>query len=247
MPTINFLKDLVKTNEKVILALKHCSRVVRYNLQKELVPNMNTLRAHGVPEPRIVSLIVMQPKSLFSRPDLFEKVVIAVKDMGFDPRKSTFVLAVQTLSVMRKMDWEKKHELYMTFGWSEHDFRSAFVKQPMFMWCSEKKITAFMDFFVNKLGLKPSDVAKCPNLFLTSFVNRIIPRCSVVQVLISKGLKVKKNFDVVWILNLDKKTFETKFLIPFKDDAPEVIKAYQEGMGLQGFNDGLQLFKIDTK
>ena len=84
MPTINFLKDLVKTNEKVILALKHCSRVVRYNLQKELVPNMNTLRAHGVPEPRIVSLIVMQPKSLFSRPDLFEKVVIAVKDMGFD-------------------------------------------------------------------------------------------------------------------------------------------------------------------
>ncbi|RVW80271.1 Protoporphyrinogen oxidase, mitochondrial [Vitis vinifera] len=168
-------------------------RVVRYNLQKELVPNMNTLRAHGVPEPRIVSLIVMQPKSLFSRPDLFEK-----------------------------------HELYMSFGWSEHDFRSAFVKQPMFMWCSEKKITAFMDFFVNKLGLKPSDVAKCPNLFLTSFVKRIIPRCSVVQVLISKGLKVKKNFDVVWILNLDKKTFETKFLIPFKDDAPEVIKAYQE-------------------
>ena len=81
MLTINFLKDLVKTNEKVILALKHCSRVVRYNLQKELVPNMNTLRAHGVPEPRIVSLIVMQPKSLFSRPDLFEKVVIAVKDM----------------------------------------------------------------------------------------------------------------------------------------------------------------------
>lgn len=135
----------------------------------------------------------------------------------------------------------------MSFGWSEHDFRSAFVKQPMFMWCSEKKITAFMDFFVNKLGLKPSDVAKCPNLFLTSFVKRIIPRCSVVQVLISKGLKVKKNFDVVWILNLDKKTFETKFLIPFKDDAPEVIKAYQEGMGLQGFNDGLQLFKIDTK
>ena len=104
-----------------------------------------------------------------------------------------------------------------------------------------------MDFFVNKLGLKPSDVAKCPNLFLTSFVNRIIPRCSVVQVLISKGLKVKKNFDVVWILNLDKKTFETKFLIPFKDDAPEVIKAYQEGMGLQGFNDGLQLLETDTK
>ncbi|KAF8376981.1 hypothetical protein HHK36_030353 [Tetracentron sinense] len=184
----------------------------------------------------------MHPRSLTQKINLFEEIVSVIKEMGFDPTSRSFVLAIGCLSVLSKLNWEKKKEAFKSFGWSEDDIHSAFKVQPMFMLTSEKKIRLLMDFFVNKLGLNSSDVMRCPNLFLLSLEKRIIPGCSVLQVLMSKGL-IEKDLDVVWVLNANKKKFKKNFLIKYQEIAPEVLKAYDGEMeflelfyGLEGMN-----------
>ncbi|KAA8530118.1 hypothetical protein F0562_004827 [Nyssa sinensis] len=226
IPTFDFLKTYIETNENLIYALKQSSRVVKCNIEKVMVPNIKTLLAQGVPESQIGRLIILQPRSLMLRIDLFEEVSKVVKEMGFNPRSRSFILAVRSMSVNSKLKWERKKEALMSFGWSESEFNSAFKVQPMCMICSEIKIRELMDFFVNRAGFKASDIAKCPNLFLTSLEKRIIPRCSVLQVLMSKGL-IKENVDVIWALNTTKKRFEARFITKFEEVTPDVIKAYQ--------------------
>uniref|UniRef100_A0A5B7CDJ9 Mitochondrial transcription termination factor family protein n=1 Tax=Davidia involucrata TaxID=16924 RepID=A0A5B7CDJ9_DAVIN len=239
MPTFDFLKRYIQTNENLIYALKQSSRVVMCNVEKVMVPNISTLCAQGVPESHIGKLIMLQPRSLMLRIDLFEEVCKVLKEMGFDPTSRSYILAVRSMSVNSKLNWEKKKEVLMSFGWSESEFNLAFKVQPMCMICSEKKIREVMDFFVNKVGLKASDIAKCPNLLLTSLERRIIPRCSVLLVLMSKGL-IEKKLDVIWLLNRTKKNFETKFVTRYKEVAPDVIKAYQGEIGFQGFTTRMQ-------
>ncbi|GLT54712.1 hypothetical protein SLA2020_278900 [Shorea laevis] len=238
IPTIDFLKGFVKTNENLVSALKQSICVVRCNINKVMVPNISTLRAHGVPEEHVAKLIIVRPRSLLLRTDLFEEVVCAIKEMGFVPMRPSFILAVRCMSAISKVGWEKKKEVLKSFGWSEDVFLSAFRVQPMLMICSEKKIRDVMDFLMNKAGLMPSDIARCPNLFLASVERRLIPRCAVLQVLMSKAMVTKK-LDLVWLLNSSKQYFEKKFVTQFMEDAPEVIKAYQGKMVFQGFSNGL--------
>lgn len=117
-----------------------------------------------------------------------------------------------------------------SFGWSQDEIFMAFRMQPMLMICSEKKIKKVMDFLVNKAGLNPSDVARCPNLLLTSLERRIIPRCTLLQILAAKGM-FKKDLDVVWALNSTKARFEKRYVSQYEDCVPEVIKAYQDEVG----------------
>ena len=236
IPTINFLRGIIHTNENLIYALKQSSFVIRCNIKKVLVPNISTLRAHGVPEKHVAGLLMMQPKSLLLRIDLFKEVVCAIKEMGFDPKRRSFILGVRSMSLISKVNWEKKKEVLRSFGWSENDFLTAFRVQPMLMICSEKKIRNVLDFLTTKGGLMSLDVARCPNLFLISIEKRMIPRCAVLQVLMSKGL-VSKDIDLVWQLNNRKEDFEKKFLTPFMEEVPAVIEAYQGKIGFQGFSD----------
>ncbi|XP_059669997.1 transcription termination factor MTERF6, chloroplastic/mitochondrial-like [Cornus florida] len=236
IPTCDFLKRYIRTDENLIYVLKRCSRVVMLNVEKVLVPKIHTLRAHGVPESHIGKLIMLQPGTLGARLDVFKEVTDAVTEMGFDPKTRSYLVAVSSMSAISKLNWEKKKEAYMSFGWSESEFNSAFKLQPMCVLSSEKKIRKLMDFFLNKAGLRASETVKCPTLFLTSLERRIIPRCSVLQVLMSRGLIGKDDVDVVWVLGSGRKCFETRFLTKYKDVAPEVIKAYEGEIGFQGFD-----------
>ncbi|XP_059669072.1 uncharacterized protein LOC132314196 [Cornus florida] len=85
-PTCDFLKQYLRTNENLIYAIKRCSRVVLYKVEKIMVPNIYTLRAHGVPESLIGRLIMLQVGTLLLRVDVFKEAADAVKEMGFDPK-----------------------------------------------------------------------------------------------------------------------------------------------------------------
>ncbi|KAF8411851.1 hypothetical protein HHK36_004410 [Tetracentron sinense] len=241
IPNFDFLRSHVHTNENIVAALKQSTRLVRCSVQKVIEPNISILQSHGVPESNISRLIVLQPRSLMTNTDLFKEVVRKVEEMGFDPTSTSrsFVLAIRTIAMLSKLKWENKREALKSFGWSEDDILSAFKVQPMYMLASEKKIKELMDFFVNKVGLKPTDITRCPNLFLLSLEKRIIPRCSVLQILMSKGL-IEKDLDVVWVLNAPKNSFEKKFVINYQEIAPEVLKAYQGEMEFLGLYNGLE-------
>ncbi|EEF35427.1 hypothetical protein RCOM_0530910 [Ricinus communis] len=128
-------------------------------------------------------------------------------------------------NVISRFHWERKKELLMSFGWSESEFLLAFRLQLFFMLTSEKKMKVLMEFFLTKLGLQPSDIVKCPNLFLVSLERRVIPRCSALKLLMSKG-SIDKNVNFVSVLNMSKKDFGKRFITCFEQDSPELIKAY---------------------
>ncbi|TXG54828.1 hypothetical protein EZV62_020084 [Acer yangbiense] len=226
MPFIDFLKGFLQTDDNLTRALLKVSPVIGRNFEKIIVPNINTLRAYGVPEPHIVKLFLLAHRSFLLRFDLFEKRVDAIEKMGFEPTSKSFTLAVRSMATISKSNWEKKKEILINLGWSEDEFYFAFKRQPIFVLTSVKKIEILMDFFVEKLGLKPSDIVRRPNLLLASLEGRIIPRWSVIKVLKSKKL-LEKDVDVGLSLAVNSKQFEKKFVIPYMDKTPEVMKAYQ--------------------
>lgn len=230
IPSCDFLRGFLKTNDNVVRALKNPSCVARYNIEKMMMPNITTLRVHRVPECHIARLMILQPQTLMLRDYLFKEVVLEILDMGFRPTSQSFILAVRSMIMRSREKWEKKTEILKSFGWSQDEVFAAFRVQPMLMVCSEKKIEEMLDFLVNKAGLNPSDVARCPNLFLTSLERRIIPRCTLLQILTEKGM-FKKDSGIIWALNSSKESFEKKFVTQYEDHVPEVIKAYQSKMG----------------
>ncbi|KAK2991208.1 hypothetical protein RJ640_028106 [Escallonia rubra] len=234
IPLLNFLKTFVGTNENLIKVLKRSTNVFSAKIEELMVPNIETLRAHGVPDSQIGKLILINASCLGANRDRFSRAVNEATGMGIDPTTRKFVLTVFTLLRISKLLWAKKKEALMSFGWTESEFDSAFEAQPILMLLSEKKIRDMMDFFVNKIGLKASDVARCPNVVLTSLEKRIIPRYSVLQGLMSKGL-IKENFNMVWVFSMNKKRFEVSFVTKYKNVAPEVMKAYEDQVGKDKF------------
>ncbi|KAJ4962011.1 hypothetical protein NE237_021921 [Protea cynaroides] len=229
IPTLNFLKTFIHTNENLIIVLKNSSRVVGCNIKKILEPNVETLRSYRVPDFNISKLIIIQPKSLTLSVLRFKDVAAQVSNIGFDPNSRSFILAICSLSVMSQQYWDMKREIFKSFGWSDDEFRLAFKVQPMVMLTSVKKLRLLMDFFVKDLHLKPSAVAKCPNVFLLSLEKRIIPRCSVLRVLMSEGL-IKNDVNIVSVLNLNKQSFDKKYVTRYEEQVPEVNKAYKGEM-----------------
>lgn len=96
---------------------------------------------------------------------------------------------------------------------------------------SIEKIREFMDFFVNNMGLKPSDIVRCSNLLLASLEKKVLPRWFVLQVLVSKNL-LKKEVYFILALNTIKSLFEIRFVISYMDNL-EVMMAYQHGLRVQ--------------
>ncbi|XP_042494665.1 uncharacterized protein LOC122073977 [Macadamia integrifolia] len=235
IPIINFLKTIIHTDENIISALKRSDRVASLNVKSILEPNIATLRSYGVPDSNISRMLTLQPNLLTPNVWRFKDVAATVNRMGFDPIRCSFIIAIYSMSVMGKQKWEKKRKAFRRFGWSDDEFLLAFKLQPMVMLTSEKKLVKFMDFFVNDLHLKPSDVAKSPHIFLQSFERRIIPRCSVLQVLMSKGL-IEKDMNIFSALNCDKQRFEKRFVTRYEGVAPEVIMAYEGKMKFLGFD-----------
>ncbi|XP_077247617.1 uncharacterized protein LOC143887414 [Tasmannia lanceolata] len=226
IPAFNFLKSILHTNKDILVALRHSRYFTQFSTQTVMEPNITTLRNHGVPESRILKLIMTNAGALGLKSDHFSEVVMEVKEMGFDPASSLFVVAVIALSVMSKPTWERKSEVFRSFGWSDDEILSAFKKQPWYMITSEKKVKKVMDFFVHKMDRNPSFLSRHPNLLLLSLEKRIRPRCMVLQVLVSKDI-LEKDFNLSTILILSEKEFMVNYVTKNEERVPEILSAYQ--------------------
>lgn len=194
-----------------------------------MAPNIVTLREHGVPASNIASLLHYQPKSFLIKPDQFREIVEKVEKMGFNASKQKFLLAVFAFRAMNKETWERKFDTYKRWGWSDEGIWKAFEKNPWFIMVSEDKIVGFMDLFTNKMGWSHCLIAQRPVLLTLSLKKRVIPRCSIFQVLFSKGL-VQKEVSLTKLLETTEEKFLEKFVTPYKKEAPELLKLYKEKM-----------------
>ncbi|KAF5454406.1 hypothetical protein F2P56_024074 [Juglans regia] len=234
IPCVQELRRILGTDENVLKALKACFSLIEINVERVLQANISILLSHGVPNSLVVKIFLIQPRSLLVRTYRFSKIVNEVMKLGFDPNNLLFVLAIRSMAVMSEALWEKKVEALRSFGLSKDEIDSAFKQQPMCMITSEKKIMKVMGFFVNNLKMKPSMISKNPNLLLLSLEKRIIPRCSVLQLLMSKGL-IEEDTSILHTFKMTEKTFVEKLVEKYQNEVPDVIRAHQGKIEFQGF------------
>ncbi|XP_058209230.1 transcription termination factor MTERF9, chloroplastic-like [Rhododendron vialii] len=232
IPVFYFLKDLIGSEERTLSAIKRfAGRPLLVDLESRMAPNVDILREVGVPDVKVAFLLTRQPRTFMTRCDRFRQIVEEVKGMDFNPLRFNFVVAVHAMNSLSKLAWEKKFEVYKKWGLSENEILVAFGKYPWFMTKSEDKITRVMDFLVNKMGLDYLLVVKYPLFLSLSFEKRIVPRCVVYRALQAKGLIKKPNISIK-MLKSTEMWFVQKVVNLAKEEAPELLKLYEEKLAL---------------
>ncbi|KAL5708107.1 hypothetical protein ACHQM5_018938 [Ranunculus cassubicifolius] len=222
IPFFNLVKNIVGTDAKVITVFKrsrgHVSRI------KVLASNVALLRDHNVPGANIAKLLVSHPQSLLTNASRFSEMVEEVEKMKFDPSEYRFLAAMQVFSMSRS-SLEAKFDVYRSWGWSLDEVQYAFRMHPHCMFLSEKNIMSKMDYFVNKFGYTPSSIAKQPSTLLYSS-ERIVLRCSAIQILITNG-KLEKAPSLGSILVRTEDIFFKTYISKFEKEVPELMSMYQ--------------------
>ncbi|KAL7588099.1 hypothetical protein Lser_V15G38530 [Lactuca serriola] len=225
-PSLNILRDLLQSNDKALIAIRKFPWYLGLDYQANLAPNIELLRDVGVPGSNMLYVLTHLPKYFVVSPELFKKTVEEVVEMGFDPLRPNFMLAISVVRSLRKSTWEKKMETYEKWGWSKAQILQAFRTYPWFMKKSKEKINQVMDFNVNKMGFETSFVAKNAMLLSYSLEKRTVPRCLVYLYCLDNGLlKDKSGFS--WWLKCKEEKF-IKRLERYEKEAPGVLKFYQE-------------------
>ncbi|GMY27676.1 transcription termination factor mterf8, chloroplastic [Fagus crenata] len=231
IPAFDFLTNVLQSEANTIETIKRFSGMLKCDIETCVAPNVNILRESGVPESNIITLLKSQPRVFNVLPGRFREVVEEVKEMGFNPLRLSFALAVLVMRSMSKSTWEKKVDVYKKWGWSEDEILLAFGKYPWCMAVSEDKIMRIMDFYLNKMGMESSYINKCPQLVSLSLEKRLIPRGLVFQVLLSKGL-VKNDGKMRTFFQYPEKSFLQKFVMPHKEEASELLTLYKGKLDL---------------
>ncbi|KAK2649779.1 hypothetical protein Ddye_017268 [Dipteronia dyeriana] len=226
VPIFDYLSDLSKSREMTVAVIKRSPYLLLYDIDTCLVPKLNLLRDIGVSGSNIHMLLCYWSRIFGANSDTFRNTVEEVKDLGISPLSSHFVLAIVAKGFGRTK-WENKVNVFKRCGWSEEEVLAAFCKNPLFMTASKDKLMAVMDFLVNEMNMESSAIAKCPGLFVLSMKKTFIPRATVFQFLLSKGLIDRKDTNLITLFTYSEKDFLRKFVNSY-DEAPQLLKLYQE-------------------
>ncbi|KAI4317625.1 hypothetical protein L6164_025481 [Bauhinia variegata] len=185
--------------------------------------NVQVLLDNGMPDLKVGLLLRRWPRAMSKQSGEFKKAVAYLKELGFNPSKSIFLIALVAKS-SGKTTWQKKIDLFKKWGWSEEAIVSAFRRYPWCMLVSENKLMVVKDYFVTRLGWDPLVLARYPIVFSFSLEKTIIPRHSVLEVLQSRGLI--KDAHLVSPFTIGEKAFLKKYVDCFKEEAPQLLKLY---------------------
>ena len=231
IPCFDFFNNMFQSKHKLMKA------VLRYpgilcDFGKRSALNIKLLREEGVPESHIVRFIEYFPRTLKAPPKQFEKTVQEVKELQFNPLRLQFIVVVHVKICISRSTWARKEGIYRKWGWTDYDISAAFRVQPFCMSSSDDKIEEVMDFLVNKMGYKSSDIVRFPVVLTMSLGKRIIPRGSVILALSSKGLVNQLNLSAIFKCN--ERVFLDKFVCCYEKEADELLKLYGDKLALAG-------------
>ncbi|CAA0828180.1 Mitochondrial transcription termination factor family protein [Striga hermonthica] len=231
IPSYNFLKELLKSDESVARVFLQS----RYNFGWCSLPsNVSMLRERGVPLSSIVHMVNHLLTLNVVKQKLEAYVDLAVK-MGFDVSTRTFAYAVKVFVELGESNLKRKMDIFKKCGWSDAEVASAMRGSPSCMNVSEEKIVANMSFLVKELGFEPGDVARCPVLLNLSLERRMRPRCLVVGILGERGsLKVGKASSLSTIFRLSEVDFLKKYVVKYEKDVPELLDIYRGNLSPSG-------------
>ncbi|KAA0049482.1 transcription termination factor MTEF1 [Cucumis melo var. makuwa] len=144
IPNFDYLQAVLGSEEKTLATIKKFAGILIKDLRISVGPNIEILKQIGVQDSNILKYLQYQPRMFLINSIRFKEVVERVTEMGFNPDRLQFVVAVFALRSMTKSTWDKKVEVYRKWGLSEEEFSIAFRRNPLCMAFSEDKINAFL-------------------------------------------------------------------------------------------------------
>ncbi|XP_061341136.1 uncharacterized protein LOC133287523 [Gastrolobium bilobum] len=229
IPAYNLVNRFLLSDEKTIASIIYCPSLLYSNIP---ALNIKLFVDYGVASCNIFRILRQNPH-IICRSDLL-KTVQELTNLGFDPSKTHFGVALIAKRSISKSQWNDKIDTYKSWGWSEETVLEAFRRQPNCMLISNDKINRVMRFWVNHLGWSSSYLVKGPGIFGYSLENRVIPRASVVQYLLSKGLR-SESASLLTPFFVSEKLFLQKFVECFgEEETSQLLKLYLRKMKDEG-------------
>ncbi|CAL9180472.1 unnamed protein product [Musa hybrid cultivar] len=223
VPKLEMWESLLGSRELVLKHLKKTRRFFFSSVEKTLHPNLKFLRDEcGIPEERVSVILRSHPQLISKKPESLRALVARADELGMPRQSRMFVRTLVALHNVSQERFEAKVELMRSFGWSESEFSSAVRKAPTFLCMSLDMLRRKVEFFINVVGYTPSFIADKPNLLLFSLQKRVIPRFRVTEMLKSKGLWTGQG-KFSCILALSDTKFIEKFILPHKENVPELL------------------------
>ena len=202
--------------------------------------NVKLLIDYGVCDSAIARLLLTRPTILVLIDFDFISALEEVKGLGFDPSTTAFGTALVTKQCMSKILWDKKVDVFKRWGWSDEVVIRVFRRRPCLKLTSIDKINLVMSFWVNQMGWDPLALAKCPLVFSYSLPKSIIPRASVLQFLLMKGL-LKKNASLAAPFAYSEKMFLSKFIFSFEEESDYLLKLYDQKVKLANTTENIDM------
>ncbi|CAN6441839.1 unnamed protein product [Victoria cruziana] len=226
LPSINYLRTLLSSDEDVVRTLKNSGWCFSCDIRKRMEPNISILRRCGLPHESVLKFMVRKPRLLMVKPDRLEEIIRRAYELGFEHGSGMLPQAVWVISSMNQVTWDAKFELLKSFGMNEEQILLTFQKCPYFLSMSERKMKRAVTFFMKELKFTPSDVAEYSNMMRLRMDKRIIPRLSLVKLLSSKKI-LKRNLSTSTILVMSENKFYNEYVLKYKDDDPDVFDVYK--------------------
>ncbi|BAT80247.1 hypothetical protein LR48_Vigan468s006900 [Vigna angularis] len=229
VPTYELIYKFLQSDVKTIGCMLGNSFFCRGDL---LAHNIRLLLENGVRESNIARLLGNRCKGVFGSNDMV-KLVKEVKDLGFDPSKAAFAIALMAKKETTPSMWKQKVDTFKKWGWSDEALSEAFRRHPHVMLASIKKINIVLNFWVNQLGRDALELVQFPKIFGLSMEKTIIPRYRVFQHLLAEGLR-KSSASFITPIAVSEKVFIKTFVTCFKEESCQLLKLYQEKVSVQG-------------
>ncbi|GAB4833146.1 hypothetical protein Ancab_031391 [Ancistrocladus abbreviatus] len=230
-PSLQVLKTVFTSNKDLVDCIKRSQWVLTSNFSKYLQPNILLLRKYGLSTERIHEMVRRKPRNVLRRPKWLEDVLGRVEGELGIPRKSPmFIYGIMILASLNRKTLESKIQVFKSYGWTESDILTMVRRLPLSLGSSEAKIRCRLGFFMNELGYEPAYLANHPTLLLFSLEKRIVPRIAVFQALREKQL-IDNNWQHYTILKISEAEFLKRFVLPFKDELPDICKDYVQRTG----------------
>ncbi|XP_059294619.1 transcription termination factor MTERF8, chloroplastic-like [Lycium ferocissimum] len=186
-PSFDFLKTFMGSKVRALVAIKNFPQILDCKVSHCWKQTVQILGQIGIADSQVSQFIQKSPIILTLNPQKMSEVGLRLKEMGFDVTSPAFRTAFASLSRVAHPKMERKFETYRSLGFSDDEILNIFRSQPNCMFYTEENIREIVAFYVDRLHFSLSLLSKRPNFLLCSLKRRLIPRCSVMQVLWSRG------------------------------------------------------------
>lgn len=234
-PNLVILGSILGSKKKLVKAVLKVPRVIMSDLNSTLLPNIEILKKKGLRGDMFSDFLNMKSRMLFRKPALLEKWIGMVNGLGFDlsSDRFRFVAALSVLGSNSTDSLERKKKLLMSLGFTDDDVTTLFKNNPYVFEAADGTMRDRVSFFMDKLHFSTPVIAAHPNLLMFNLERRIIPRCAVFNLLVSRGTRKMKMSEVELFMVSDEK-FANTYVRPYLDELPELVDALEGRVKFEG-------------